>query len=106
MTLDFSRLRAVVFYKDTIEFTVYDANFAYNGKRLVFDKNTQYVRVVGENEPFRFIENPNGLFMRDDWKEYVSPEAVDIKPTKDKGLIIGEGDTNEERIANARRGTE
>lgn len=91
MTLDFSNPRDVVFYKDTIEFTVKDANFMFNGLRLVFHKDTQYVFVYGENEPFRYIENPNELFSRDDWKEYVSPEAVDIKPTKDNGFLMMKG---------------
>ena len=91
MTLDFSNPRDVVFYKDTIEFTVNDANFMFNGLRMVFHKDTQYVFVYGENEPFRYIENPNELFSRDDWKEYVSPEAVDIKPTKDNGFLMMQG---------------
>ena len=93
MTLDFSNPRDVVFYKDTIEFTVNDANFAYDGKRLVFCKSTKSVWVEGENEtePLTFIENPNELFARDDWKEYVSSEAVDIKPTKDNGFLMMKG---------------
>ena len=39
-----------------------------------------------------------------DMGEVMAENIEKLADRKDKGLIIGEGDTNEERIANARRG--
>ena len=39
-----------------------------------------------------------------DLGEVMAENIEKLADRKDKGLIIGEGDTNEERIANARRG--
>ena len=39
-----------------------------------------------------------------DMGEVMAENIAKLMDRKDKGLIIGEGDTNEERIANARRG--
>ena len=41
-----------------------------------------------------------------DMGEVMAENIEKLADRKDKGLIIGEGDTNEERIANARRGDE
>ena len=83
MTLDFSKLKDVVFYKDTIKFMVVDENFAYNCEPVEFDKATQYVRRVNDREPILYVEDPSSVFGRADWRMYVSPDVVDVRPRKD-----------------------
>ena len=91
MTPEFGGTKDVVFYGDTVEFTVDDAGSEYNGLRLVFDKVTRHVRVKVGCDPIGLVENPNGLFGRDDWKEYVSPDAVDVRPSEDNGYLMMKG---------------
>ena len=83
MTLDFSKLKDVVFYKDTVKFMVVDENFAYNCEPVEFDKATQYVRRVNDREPILYVEDPASVFGRADWRTYVSPDVVDVRPKKD-----------------------